>query len=172
MNIIFHTAASIGLSVLLTDTRNIENSNKKTVNIVKTGAFAFLSGIFLHGILDYIPHCYPLSAKYDILISLMIISTVILLAKKDYKLIFIFAFIGNIFPDLIDLLPSILNKYLKLNVIVYKKIFPWHFLEYSGSLYNVSCKVSAVNHLIVLFFLLIILCFRVIDVKNIFLKKE
>lgn len=46
-------------------------------------------------------------------------------------------FIGSLFPDLIDLGPAIANKYLGLSLPVFK-VFPWHWQEHSGSIYDGS----------------------------------
>jgi hypothetical protein len=149
MNVIFHTTSAIGIAVLLTDTKAIATAtiNKK---VIETGIFGFLLGLLSHGVLDYIPHCYPINSKLDAVAGLIMIIALVGLTNKRYRPITGLSFLGCIFPDLIDLSPSILNKHLGLSLPIMNKIFPWHWHEYSGSIYEANCAVSTVNHLFVI----------------------
>ena len=169
MNIIFHTIAAIGVSVAITDTNkiNIKSSYKK---IILTSVFAFIVGIISHGVLDYIPHCYPINSKFDAIASFVLIITFIVLTNKPYKLITALSFAGCIFPDLVDLLPAILNKYLNLHLKITTKIFPWHWPEYSGSLYNSDCNISILNQVLLIFAIITICWFRRTDLKQMMMK--
>ena len=141
MYVFFHTATAIGVAVLLTDTEKLK-PNLAVQKTFLTAFFAFVIGLISHGILDYVPHCYPIPSKIDAFVGLSIILGFTFLAQKTYRLIVFCAFVGCIFPDLVDLLPAILNKYLGLEIPIAEKLFPWHFHEYSGSIYTKKCSVS------------------------------
>ena len=167
MNIFFHTATAISVAVLLTDTEKIK-PNLALQKTISTAFLAFIIGIISHGILDYVPHCYPIPPKIDAVIGLSIILSLTFLAQKTYRFIVFAAFVGSIFPDLIDLLPAILNKYLALQLPIAEKIFPWHFHEYSGSIYSSKCSVSSFNHFVLLFTVFMLIWSRKKDTQTIF----
>jgi hypothetical protein len=145
MNIIFHTATVISVTILLTDTERIKPDSTIKKGLL-TGLSAFVAGIITHAVLDYIPHCYPINSKIDIIVSLIIIIATLWLVRKPYKIIAGLSFLGCIFPDLIDLLPKIINNYAGLRLPVSDKIFPWHWQKYSGVINNDNCSVSVLNH--------------------------
>ncbi|AFM02787.1 hypothetical protein Fleli_0300 [Bernardetia litoralis DSM 6794] len=60
MNVIFHTTTAISVAVLLTDTKIIEQSTT-CKHVIWTSVLAFTIGLISHGVLDYIPHCYPIT---------------------------------------------------------------------------------------------------------------
>lgn len=165
MNIIFHTATAIGVTVLLTDTNRItpEAGIKKGI---WTALSAFFVGFATHAAIDYMPHCYPINSKADALISLIVIILALWFIRKPYKLIAGLSFLGCIFPDIIDLLPQILNKYLGLGFPVAEKIFPWHWQEYTGAIINHHCAVSVLNQIILLLTIAMICWFRRTDLKQ------
>lgn len=165
MNVVFHTSVAVGIAVLLTDTQ-IQVKAARTGSIIRICFLAFFVGIIFHGILDYIPHCYPVNSKADVIISLLIISLFLWLIDKTYRWILFSAFIGSIFPDLIDLSTGILNKLLSLNLPVLNKFFPWHWSQYSGSIYNGDCNVSSLNHLMIIFTVIVILYYKRFDLSK------
>lgn len=167
MNVLFHTTAAIGVAVMLTDTRAKNNSTKQTVLL---SGLAFIVGVASHGALDYIPHCYPINSKFDAIAGLTVIIALTILSNKKYRPIVGLAFIGSIFPDLIDLSPQIINKYLGLNFPISQKLFPWHWEKYSGSIFINDCNVSTVNHLILILVVTVICWLRKTDIKNILTK--
>ena len=169
MNVLFHTTAAIGIAASIIDTRKAGADSVRNRTI--RGSLAFLLGIMAHGALDYIPHCYPINSKVDVIIGLLIILASTLLAGKSYKLIVAMALTGSIFPDIIDLSPAIANKYMGLNLPVYKNFFPWHWKEYSGSIYNANCSVSAINHFMVLISTAIVCWVKRKDLQVIFSVK-
>jgi hypothetical protein len=169
MNVIFHTTTAISVAVLLTNTNRIKHSSSSAL-IYWTSFFAFTVGLISHGALDYIPHCYPINSKVDAIAGLTMILITIWLTNKKYRLIMGFSFLGSITPDIIDLSPNIINKQLGLSIPIIDKIFPWHFHEYSGSIYSGNCNISTLNHML-LFLTISIVCFcRWSDVKIIFNK--
>lgn len=167
MNVLFHTTTAIGIAVLLTET-----SKDKSPMVLKrqfaTAFFAFIFGVIAHGAIDYIPHCYPIHSKVDMILGLMMILSLTWLSRPAYRLIIFTAFIGSVFPDLVDLGPAMANDLLALNLPIWDKVFPWHWPKYSGSLYGQDCGVSNLNHFLVVFIVLMICWFRRKDLKNIF----
>jgi hypothetical protein len=147
MNVIFHTTAAIGVTVLFAETDKIDNS-LKIRKIFGTSILVFAMGIISHGVLDYIPHCYPINSKLDVILGSIIISTTTWFMNKRCRLISLSSFMGSIFPDLVDLLPSILNKQIGLGLPINNKVFPWHWQEFSGSVYNNNCNISTMNHIL------------------------
>lgn len=147
MNVLFHIA--IGTSIVASSSNSDVNSDKQKYQKIFTG---FLLGIISHGALDYIPHCYPINSKVDVIISLIYITIGIFITKPEWKLIFAFTILGSILPDLIDLSPRIINSILKTNLPTFDNIFPWHFHEYSGSIYTDKCGVSTINHILTIIF--------------------
>ena len=159
-----HVATAIGVTVAITDTT--EFKPKKSYWI----AFAaFIIGIGMHGVLDYVPHCYPINSKVDAIVGLLVILVMIFLSKSQYKPIVASSLLGNIFPDIFDLSPQIIHKYLSVDLHVSKKIFPWHWHIYSGSIYDENSQVSTMNHCIVLLIVVCVCGFRYQDFRKIFL---
>jgi len=170
MNVLFHAISSVTVTVLVTNTQKIEKNNTKKT-IVFTCIVAFTLGIISHGILDYVPHCYPINSKVDVFISLLFISIFIFLVKGKYKLIATSSFVGCIFPDIIDLSPGIINSYLDIGVPTFNKIFPWHWQIHSGSIYDGHCNVSNFNHLL-LIVIVTLLCIVKINDMRVMMKKN
>jgi hypothetical protein len=164
MNVLFHTTTAIGIVVLLTNTKNIQQSK----HIATTSLIVFVTALFSHGILDYIPHCYPIPSKLDVLLGLIMILTGVLLSNKRYRLIVALAFLGCIIPDLIDLSPAIMNKQLGWHLPIFNKIFPWHLKTYSGSIYNGQCTVSNINHIVLVVLIGAVFWLRRSTMKRIF----
>ena len=170
MNVLFHLTTGIGIAAALTDTRNIhlEGTFKDKLIVTING---FIIGVTSHGVLDYVPHCYPVNSKVDVFLGLVILLLFTFLANKKYRLIVGLIFLGCIFPDLVDLSPAILNKHLGLGLPEFNKIFPWHWHNYSGSIYANRCDVSTLNHVLVLIVVAITCWYRRTDLKIIFNKK-
>lgn len=142
MNVLFHTAISIGISAAVTNPKTIEEGHNFTN--VKFIIILFCLGIISHGVLDIIPHCYPINSKIDFLVSSFLICTIIFLTNKRYRILIVFSFIGSLFPDIVDLSFPILNKYAYLNLQVHRNYFPWHWKIYSGSIYISDCTDSTI----------------------------
>jgi len=58
MNVLFHLA--VGTSIIASNS-HFKNETKQE-RWVLTGV-GFVVGLLSHGILDYIPHCYPINSK-------------------------------------------------------------------------------------------------------------
>ena len=171
MNVIFHTTTAIGVAVLLTNTRTV-GTTPAIKEVMPTALSAFGVGIISHGILDFIPHCYPINSKLDVIAGLAIILLTTWICNPQYRAVVGFSFFGCIFPDLFDLGPKILNKQLSLGLTIYENVFPWHWYNYSGSIYSGDCVVSTVNHFLLIFTLAIIFWTRRRQLKNIFAKNR
>lgn len=138
MNVLFHLAAGFGIALAVCS----EAVKPKIWPTATTGALiAFVS----HALLDYTPHCYPINSKIDFIAGFILLLALSLFARKGYRLIIFATLSGAVLPDIIDLLPAILNKQLHLELPVYNKVFPWHWKIYSGSIYNGSCNASHIN---------------------------
>jgi hypothetical protein len=152
MNVTFHTLASIATAAFLS-LRPAQNSLQ---GITSGSAFAkyaigFTAGILAHGILDYAPHEYPFYAKFDVPFALLLFMVTFFLVQPQNRLLLATCFVGALFPDLLDLGPAILNKnfgfpYFGLSY----KVFPWHWKEFSGSLYEPSRRVESMLYHIIL----------------------
>jgi hypothetical protein len=147
MNVIFHTLASVATAAVLSTQLKKKPINSTTgLTILVSG---FTVGVLLHGLLDWTPHQYPLPSILDVVVSLSLFSIVFVLAQKEARWLLLACFLGAIFPDLVDLGPAILNKQMQLNLPT-GKIFPWHWKQYSGSIYDGSHRwLSILNHLVV-----------------------
>ncbi|MCB0840606.1 MAG: hypothetical protein KDE26_09975 [Bacteroidetes bacterium] len=146
MNVLFHIAA--GTAIIANSSKEETLSSKDQLTKTFTG---FTLGVISHGILDYSPHCYPVNSKVDVIVSLIIIIALILLSQKVWKFIVGGTLFGCIFPDLVDLSPGMINSLFGMHLPTFPPVFPWHFPEYSGSIYSGDCDVSFVNHLLTLF---------------------
>ena len=83
MNVLFHTTTAIGIAVLMTDTKGFKSS-ASLKNTCLTALFAFVLGVISHGALDYIPHCYPLPSKIDVILGLGMIVVGVWTVKAKY----------------------------------------------------------------------------------------
>ena len=106
--------------------------------------------------------------KIDAFLGLIIIFLTIFLTNKRYWLIVTLSFLGSIFPDLVDLLPAILNKQLGFNLPEMGKIFPWHWRSFSGSIYVKNCQISTLNHVLVLLTVSFVCWLNRMDFKRMF----
>lgn len=148
MNVIFHTLASVATAAVLSarlEEREPVHSTKGLTILVS----GFTVGILLHGLLDSIPHQYPLPSLLDVVVSLALFFIVFVLSRKEARWILSACFLGAIFPDLVDLGPAIVNQKMQWHLPTVK-IFPWHWKEYSGSIFDGSRRwLSVLNHLVV-----------------------
>ncbi|QOZ28358.1 hypothetical protein [Bradyrhizobium sp. CCBAU 51753] len=148
MNVVFHTLVSVATAAALSSRVKEKEPLNSTSNIAVLVA-GFTAGVLSHGLLDWLPHQYPLRSIADVVVSLILFSGVWVLARKEARWILLTCFLGAIFPDLVDLGPAVLNKQMQLSLPMVKT-FPWHWKEYSGSIYDGSRRwLSIANHLAV-----------------------
>lgn len=161
MNVLFHLAAGFGIAVAV----STEVAKPKIPLTATTGAFiAFVS----HALLDYTPHCYPINSKIDVIAGIISLLVLTFFARKGYRLIMLATLFGSVLPDVVDLLPAILNKQLHLELPVYNKVFPWHWKNYSGSIYYGNCSTSHLNTAMICFATGIIMLVRWNTIKTIY----
>ncbi|HVU50602.1 MAG TPA: hypothetical protein VHL80_07930 [Polyangia bacterium] len=119
-------------------------------------AYTFLLCVMSHGVLDGLPHEYPLRALGDTLWTTGLVAAWMLFIRPRYRLLLAIAFLGAELPDLIDHVPRDLDRHLGLHLPVLPKLFPWHHREGSGSLSGdvppMARVASLVNHVIVVTF--------------------
>jgi len=132
----------------------VRNSSGETVprsrQSLPIAVIGFVAGVVEHGVMDYVPHSYPISSGVDVVLSLILLVVALAQTKPQFRVLVTACFIGSIFPDLVDLGPAILNHHLGWSLPTVK-IFPWHWPEYSGSLYHGAKKFqSAVSHCVVI----------------------
>lgn len=150
MNIVFHCVAATGIIALAA--APLKNGKPILSSLVMLAL-----GIISHGALDYIPHQYPIKSSIDVLSGLCYIVLILFLLRSTFRIAAAACFIGAIAPDIIDHSLEISNKYLHTSILIWKNIFPWHWHEYSGSLYGVGATVSHFNHLCLIFFVAVII---------------
>ncbi|NJM52531.1 MAG: hypothetical protein HC846_03505 [Blastocatellia bacterium] len=156
MNVTFHIVGSIATAAVL----SLSPTEKwHSASALKKYAIGFAVGILIHGVLDFLPHSYPLPSKIDVIFALLVLILSLFLAQNQNKLLVLFCFSGAIFPDVVDLGAGIANKHLGIPLPQLNfKISPWHWKEYSGSIYDGSRFFeSTVYHI-----LLLLICFSLI----------
>ena len=145
MNVTFHVLASFATTAALS-TINAGTQRARFLLLVA----GLIAGVILHGILDILPHSYPINSILDVVLALILFAVAWPLVVKAQRLLFLACYLGAILPDLIDLGPAILNKRLGTTFPVIK-LFPWHWKMYSGSIYDGSKGFeSALSHVVVL----------------------
>ena len=149
MNVVFHVLVGVVVSSFCASQVNTINRSKLKINSILVSGF--LVSLFSHGLLDLLPHTYPFDGIIDLILAGAVFGISLLLIKPKYFGILTVCVSGSIVPDLIDLGPSLLNKFFSINLPVIK-FFPWHWAKYSGSIYADSSKIwlSFLMHLLVL----------------------
>ena len=157
MNVTFHVLGSLATASVL----SLGLSDK--IYDIKKLTIGFITGIFIHGILDYLPHSYPFRSRFDIILGFTLFLIGFFLAQNRSKLLVAVCFAGSIFPDVIDLGGEIANKHLGIPVPHLSfNIFPWHWKEYSGSIYDGSRQTeSNIYHI-----LFLLICLAVLYAKR------
>jgi hypothetical protein len=149
MNVIFHILGALGTaSVLARTTKPAGAFPVASVSDLAAPAAGFAIGVVVHGAMDFAPHSYPLRASTDIIMALLMMAAAFAISDPRRWLLLGACCVGALFPDLIDLGPAMLNKHVGLSLPVVK-IFPWHWPENSGSIYDgTRAVISALGHLI------------------------
>lgn len=109
----------------------------------------FSVGIFLHGVFDYLPHWHPFASGVDLMLAVaMTLVAFGFTERSEWTLVGACLF-GSILPDLIDFGPTMADIMLGLPVPSLPfRVFPWHWENYSGSVYDGSNgTASAVLHI-------------------------
>ena len=150
MNVVFHTLAGLATAAVLGSRKQFADSTRLFIpSDVPFLAAGFVLGVLSHGLLDVAPHAYPIKSATDVSLSLLVFVAAVLFVRRRSRLLVTACFVGGIFPDLVDLGPAILNKRFGWSLPVVK-VFPWHWRQYSGSVYDGSRPMqSLLSHLIV-----------------------
>ena len=98
----------------------------------------------MHGLLDWIPHSYPIDSAADVSVSLVLLTVVMILVQPKHRFLFGACAFGVLAPDLVDLGPALINKRLGWSLPVFK-FFPWHWRQYSGSIYDGSHRMESLS---------------------------
>ena len=99
----------------------------------------FVLGIGGHGVLDMLPHQYPLRTVADVVVSSGLIACVMVAVRPQFLLLTGMCLLGSVFPDLVDLGPHLLNRVCGPVVPeLPQKLFPWHTPRLSGSIFDGS----------------------------------
>src|SRR5262245_21600865 len=150
MNVTFHTLTSLAIAAFLgSKLKGTDEPRSFVPSDVPALAIGFLGGVLVHGLLDYTPHSYPIESAVDVALGLALFFVILLLTSSRQWLLLCLCFLGSIFPDLVDLGPPIVNKYVGWSLPTVK-VFPWHSWPYSGSIYDSSRGAeSLLYHLLV-----------------------
>jgi hypothetical protein len=62
----------------------------------------FVAGVVEHGVMDYIPHSYPIPSGVDVVLSLILLIVAVAQTKPQFRVLVAACFIGSVFPDLAD----------------------------------------------------------------------
>lgn len=146
MNVTFHALGSFATAAVLSLEKR---ENRRSLSAVKKYLIGFAVGILIHGVLDLLPHQYPVPSKVDVVLALFLLLLFLFLSQKQNFPLILICFAGCIFPDVIDLGPVIVDKYLGISLPRLPfRLFPWHIKQYSGSIYDGSRTIeSAFYHI-------------------------
>ena len=150
MNVTFHTAGALATAAFLSSTQSRPASEKTAARpSVLIAVIGFVAGAVEHGVMDHVPHSYPIPSGMDVAFSLILFTVAVALTKPQFRVLVTACFMGSIFPDLVDLGPPILNRHFGWSLPTVR-LFPWHWPQYSGSLYHGMKRFqSAVSHAVV-----------------------
>jgi len=140
VNVTFHTLAALATAAVLShrdESKSIGRESGRSAPSYRATSLVtgFAAGLLLHGLLDYLPHWYPIASRADVILSIALVTAAITFAKQRHRFLIAVCFSGAIFPDLVDLGPAILNMQFGWSLPVIK-VFPWHWPQFSGSVYD------------------------------------
>lgn len=166
MNITYHTMVGIASSSVIAKKYSTKDNKKDNYKILKVIIIGIIVNILLHGVLDLIPHNYPISLMNDIILVLCLSIFSIIFIKKKYRILTLSCICGSILPDIID-------KFIVKIVLNSKNyLFPWHDSEVVNKFYKIYIKFISVeyyglmNILITLIFLGVIIFYRKVFIRN------
>lgn len=147
VNVTFHTLTALATAAVLSSECALLSPGAHYS--LRTPAIGFGVGVMVHGVLDCVPHSYPIRSDVDVVVSLALFACAMICAKKQNLTLLAACFLGAIVPDVLDLAPAIVNHHLGWSLPVVK-LFPWHWRRYSGSIYDGSRAVESLSlHLVV-----------------------
>jgi len=147
VNVTFHTTVALATAAFLSSTQSRPASGGTAARpSLLIAVIGFVAGVVEHGVMDYVPHSYPIPSGMDVVFSIILFTVAVALTKPQFRVLVTVCFIGSIFPDLVDLGPPILNRHLGWS-LPSVKIFPLHWPQYSGSLdHGANNLQSVVSH--------------------------
>jgi len=145
MNVTFHVLAGLATAALLCN-GDMECPRERGARPWQAGLAGCVTGIGIHGLLDWLPHAYPIPSVVDVILALCVVSVAVGCAQRRHRLLVLASFLGAVLPDVVDLAPQLMNRHMGTALPVVR-VFPWHWPAYSGSLYDGSRALeSAVHH--------------------------
>src|SRR5690349_5939919 len=104
MNVTFHTLTGLSAASFQASRQNGNGGRRlfapSDTPLLATG---FISGMLMHGLLDYIPHSYPIRSTTDVALSLALFFFSLFMVGNGRWLLLCVCFLGSVFPDLVDL---------------------------------------------------------------------
>jgi hypothetical protein len=151
MNVTFHALAGLAIAhVAAVAPRSSQaGASPRFVRHVLVA----LAAVASHGVLDGLPHTYPVPSPIDVLVAPCLVLAWSRFVEPSFRALFITSLFGAVLPDVIDLGPSIVARLCGIGVPTMPHLFPWHWPAGSGSIYSptpTQAIVSAVNHAIVI----------------------
>jgi hypothetical protein len=158
LNVAFHALAGLAIgqaAATRVSTPPRQGLARGRDAVVTTIAFGL--AIMSHGILDGLPHEYPLRALGDLLATTAVVAAGLWLIQPRFRILLLVTLLGAVLPDVIDHTPRDLNRHLGTHLPELKKVFPWHGAGGSGSLSgdNIVFRAhiaSLTNHVMVVAF--------------------
>jgi hypothetical protein len=168
MNVAFHAVTSFGIGHVAARSLAPDSTSGFDRRDTRALITAFVAGIVSHGVLDGLKHGYPIPYAVDPPLALLLAAAWCAIVKKRFRILFAVVFVGAVLPDLVDLGPAVINRLLGWHLPTFHPhLFPWHWVDGSGSLYDLNGAagrpghgdlnagdnrvISATNHVIVLF---------------------
>jgi hypothetical protein len=111
--------------------------------------------VLSHGILDALPHYYPLPSAVDVAVSLALVAGGLAAFPRGRRWWLLAVCLAAVLPDIIDHVPDDLHRHVSPSIPVPPNLFPWHWLTGSGSLTGRTgplWRESLTNHVIVVAF--------------------
>jgi hypothetical protein len=149
MNASFHELVGIALA------QEVGARATQPPGSARSWAAACLLAVASHGVLDALPHYYPLQSWEDAAVSLVLVGGWCLLVPRWMRGRLLLVCVAALLPDIIDHVPDDLRKRLGLPLPVLPNLFPWHWPAGQASWPGRSGPkwvISVVNHLIVVVF--------------------
>jgi hypothetical protein len=156
MNVAFHELAALAITQETAARLGPPRAGTPT-RAARAGvwAVAIVLGLASHGILDALPHYYPLGSWPDVGVSLALLGVWLWLVPRWVRLPLVLVCLAAVLPDFVDHTIRLLNRHFALGLPDHRPLFPWHWRSGSGSYPGRTgplWRESLTNHLIVLLF--------------------
>lgn len=167
MNVAFHALASFGISHAAARGLDATAPTGGPARDARVLVPAFVAGVLSHGVLDGLKHGYPVPYTLDPPLALAMLGLWLALVSRRYRPLVVATFAGAVLPDVVDLGPGVANHLFGTHLPKMSHVFPWHWLDGSGSMYPAkpgvvtsraalntgdNQAVSITNHVLVVFF--------------------